>query len=160
MSKHLLSLAAGLVLALSLAGLAAAQTTTVTTQTTKTIRLRSGNGAPPCVVIGTANAAARETAPRNPAQLETTRWRQSTRRVRCTSRRSTVRSNQVTASLKANRLTMMFLEIADSPMEGGTLYHAAHGLLIYYSRVYGGEKLGPMNPPVPLPPGSKPPRKG
>src|ERR1041384_1570764 len=42
MNKHLLSLAAGLVLALSLAGLAAAQTTTVTTQTTKTIQNPDG----------------------------------------------------------------------------------------------------------------------
>src|SRR2546421_13089996 len=46
MSKRLLSTAAGLVLALSLAGLAAAQdsktTTTVTTQTTKTIQNADG----------------------------------------------------------------------------------------------------------------------
>jgi hypothetical protein len=42
MSKHLLSLAAGLALTLSLAGLAAAQTTTVTTETTKTIQNPDG----------------------------------------------------------------------------------------------------------------------
>jgi hypothetical protein len=50
----------------------------------------------------------------------------------------------------ANALALMCLEIQQSPMEGGTLYHAAHGLLIYYSRVYGPEKLGSLAPPVPL----------
>jgi hypothetical protein len=56
----------------------------------------------------------------------------------------------------ADALTLMFLEIQQSPMEGGTLYHAAHGLLIYYSRMYGPDKLGPLAPHVPLKPGSKP----
>jgi hypothetical protein len=51
-----------------------------------------------------------------------------------------------------NALALMILEVQDSPMEGGTLYHAVHGLLIYYARVYGPEKLGPNAPPVPLPP--------
>ena len=41
------------------------------------IMLRSGNGAPLWVVIGTAIAAASDTAPRNPAQPDTVRWRQS-----------------------------------------------------------------------------------
>ena len=41
----------------------------------------------------------------------------------------------------------MFLDIQNAPMEGGTLYHAVHGLLLYYARVYGPEKLGPLAPP-------------
>lgn len=48
----------------------------------------------------------------------------------------------------ANALTMMFLEIERRPMEGGTLYHAIHGLLMYYARVYGPEKLGPFAPHI------------
>jgi hypothetical protein len=52
----------------------------------------------------------------------------------------------------ANALTMMFLEIEGRPMEGGTLYHAIHGLLMYYARVYGPEKLGPFAPHMVLPP--------
>jgi hypothetical protein len=51
-----------------------------------------------------------------------------------------------------NALTLMILEIQGQPMEGGTLYHAVHGLLIYYSRVFGPEKLGPLAPEVSLPP--------
>ncbi|CPA19305.1 Uncharacterised protein [Mycobacterium tuberculosis] len=47
--------------------------TRMTTETTKMIRLRSGNGAPLLVVIGTASAAASDTAPRKPAQLVTQR---------------------------------------------------------------------------------------
>jgi hypothetical protein len=50
----------------------------------------------------------------------------------------------------ANALTMMFLEIEGRPMEGGTLYHAVHGLLMYYARVYGPEKLGPHAPHIVL----------
>ena len=41
--------------------------------TMKMIRLRSGNGAPLSVVVGTASAAASDTAPRNPAQAVTKR---------------------------------------------------------------------------------------
>ncbi|HTU23551.1 MAG TPA: hypothetical protein VMG10_36280 [Gemmataceae bacterium] len=52
----------------------------------------------------------------------------------------------------ANALTMMFLEIERRPMEGGTLYHAIHGLLMYYARVYGPEKLGPFAPHIMRPP--------
>jgi hypothetical protein len=52
----------------------------------------------------------------------------------------------------ANALALMFLDIQDKPMEGGTMYHAVHGLLIYSSRLYGAEKLGPLAPPVVLPP--------
>ena len=45
-----------------------------------------------------------------------------------------------------NRLALMFFEIQNQPMEGGTLYHAAHGLRIYYERVFGSEGLGPQKP--------------
>jgi hypothetical protein len=55
----------------------------------------------------------------------------------------------------ANALATMFLDIQGAPMEGGTLYHAVHGLLIYYSRLYGPKWLGPLAPPVPLPPSKK-----
>ncbi len=51
-----------------------------------------------------------------------------------------------------NALTQMFLDIQGSAMESGTLYHATHGLLIYYSRVYDGRALGPQQPHVPRPP--------
>lgn len=53
----------------------------------------------------------------------------------------------------ANALSMIFMDIQDQPMEGGTLYHAVHGLIIYYARVYGVEKLGGHIPQVVLPPG-------
>jgi hypothetical protein len=52
----------------------------------------------------------------------------------------------------ANALALMFLDMQDQPMEGGTMYHAIHGLLIYSSRLYGAAKLGPLAPPVVLPP--------
>lgn len=52
----------------------------------------------------------------------------------------------------ANALAMMFQDIQGAPMEGGTMYHAVHGLLIYYSRVYDPAKLGANRPVVPLPP--------
>ena len=37
-------------------------------------------------------------------------------------------------------------------VDGGSLYHAVHGLLIYHARVFGAEKLGPLAPEVPPPP--------
>lgn len=49
-----------------------------------------------------------------------------------------------------NALSLMILDIQRMPMEGGTLYHAVHGLLIYYARVYDAKKLGPLKPPIPL----------
>ncbi len=52
----------------------------------------------------------------------------------------------------ANALAMMFLNIQGQAMESGTLYHAVHGLLIYYARVFDADRLGPNRPPVPLPP--------
>lgn len=52
----------------------------------------------------------------------------------------------------ANALAQMFLDIQGAAMEGGTLYHAVHGLIMYYARVYGTEALGPNKPYIPLPP--------
>jgi hypothetical protein len=56
----------------------------------------------------------------------------------------------------ANALAMMFLENQDKGIDGGSMYHAVHGLLIYSARVYGTGKLGPLAPHVPPPP----PKKG
>jgi hypothetical protein len=50
-----------------------------------------------------------------------------------------------------NRLALMFFDIQNSAMESGTLYHAAHGLRIYYERVYG-DGLGAQTPYLVLPP--------
>ena len=61
-------------------------------------------------------------------------------------------------------VSLMFLDIQSMPMESGALYHAAHGLVIYHSRVYGKGQLdhilgrepkaGEIIPPsaVPVPP--------
>jgi hypothetical protein len=51
-----------------------------------------------------------------------------------------------------NALAVMFLDIQNKPMEGGSLYHATHGLLLYYARVYGPDNLGPNAPFLILPP--------
>jgi hypothetical protein len=51
----------------------------------------------------------------------------------------------------ANAVAVMFLDIQGQPMEGGTLYHAAHGLLIYYARRYDPKWLGANMPLVMLP---------
>jgi hypothetical protein len=59
-----------------------------------------------------------------------------------------------------NALTQMFFEIRGEPMETGSLYHATHGLLIYYARVYDPHKLGANEPYFPLPPGWKKPGRG
>lgn len=74
--------------------------------TMKISRLRSGNGAPLSVVIGTATAAASDTAPRNPAQAVTKRCRQPTRRSRCTARRSISRISMVVNSPQKMRDTI------------------------------------------------------
>jgi hypothetical protein len=52
----------------------------------------------------------------------------------------------------ANALALMILELQDSPIEGGTLYHAVHGLLIYHTRLYKSDIPGQQKPLVPLPP--------
>jgi hypothetical protein len=51
----------------------------------------------------------------------------------------------------ANALALMVLDLQDSPIEGGSLYHAVHGLLIYYARVHDRKWLGPNDPLIPLP---------
>ncbi len=56
----------------------------------------------------------------------------------------------------ANALAMLFLDNGHTPLEGGGMYHAVHGLLIYSSRVYGADKLGDLKPHVPLLPSKKP----
>ena len=55
----------------------------------------------------------------------------------------------------ANALAVMILDSAGSPREGGTLYHAVHGLLLYRARVFGAADLGPNAPHVPLLPQPK-----
>jgi hypothetical protein len=45
----------------------------------------------------------------------------------------------------ANRLALMILEIRYQSMESGSLYHAVHGLRIYYDRVFG-DGLGDQKP--------------
>jgi hypothetical protein len=52
----------------------------------------------------------------------------------------------------ANALSLMILDLQDAPIEGGSLYHAVHGLILYYSRAYGNEDLGPLKPFMVLPP--------
>jgi hypothetical protein len=53
-----------------------------------------------------------------------------------------------------NSLALMFFEIQNQPMEGGTMYHAVHGLRIYYERCFG-EGLGQLKPFLVLPPGER-----
>jgi hypothetical protein len=55
----------------------------------------------------------------------------------------------------AGALAMMFLDNDKVGIDGGSMYHAVHGLLIYESRVYGADKLGELAPHVPLPPAKK-----
>ncbi|GIW82581.1 MAG: hypothetical protein KatS3mg105_4388 [Gemmatales bacterium] len=49
----------------------------------------------------------------------------------------------------ANALALMILQMQDSPIEGGSLYHAMHGLLMYYARVYGSDELIPKELLIP-----------
>jgi hypothetical protein len=49
----------------------------------------------------------------------------------------------------ASALSLMILELQGQPIEGGSLYHAVHGLLIYYARVYDPETLGPPELHIP-----------
>jgi hypothetical protein len=49
----------------------------------------------------------------------------------------------------ANALCLMILEQQGQPIEGGSLYHAVHGLILYYARLYGTEFLGPQTPTFP-----------
>jgi hypothetical protein len=52
----------------------------------------------------------------------------------------------------ANRLALMILDQSSESIDGGSLYHAVHGLLLYYARVYDRETLGPRELLIPLPP--------
>lgn len=52
----------------------------------------------------------------------------------------------------ANALAMQILDLQGSPIEGGSLYHAVHGLLLYSARVYGPRFLGPPELFFPPPP--------
>lgn len=56
----------------------------------------------------------------------------------------------------ASYLTQLVFELQREPVEGGALYHAVHGLIIYYARLYGTEKLGVNTPYLRLAPGCKP----
>ncbi|HKI30486.1 MAG TPA: hypothetical protein VKA46_01245 [Gemmataceae bacterium] len=51
----------------------------------------------------------------------------------------------------ASALAMMLLENQHQGLDGGSMYHAVHGLLLYSSRVYGADKLGESAPHAPLP---------
>lgn len=54
----------------------------------------------------------------------------------------------------ANALSLMILDIQD-PAFDGMVYHAVHGLYLYYARVYGRRDFVPAEMPVPLPPSWK-----
>ncbi|HVS37505.1 MAG TPA: hypothetical protein VMS17_18220 [Gemmataceae bacterium] len=49
----------------------------------------------------------------------------------------------------ANTLAMMILDNENIALEGGSVYHAVHGLLLYRFRVFGADGLGPMTPDLP-----------
>jgi hypothetical protein len=51
----------------------------------------------------------------------------------------------------ANAVAKMILDIRGDEMEGGTLYHAVHGLIIYHARVFDRDKLGKDGLVLPLP---------
>lgn len=53
----------------------------------------------------------------------------------------------------ASALSVMILENRTAPIDGGSLYHAAHGLHIYRQRVFG--VPGPRGLTIPLPPAKK-----
>jgi hypothetical protein len=57
----------------------------------------------------------------------------------------------------ANALSLMILDLQGSPIESGSLYHATHGLLMYYARVFDRETLGPPELFMQLPPAGKQP---
>jgi hypothetical protein len=55
----------------------------------------------------------------------------------------------------ASALCLMILDLQDQPIEGGSLYHATHGLLLYYSRVFGRTDFIPPELMCPLPPDNR-----
>ncbi len=56
----------------------------------------------------------------------------------------------------AYALTKMLFDIQRRDMESGALYHAVHGLLLYYARLYDGRQLGTMQPHLVLPSDGQP----
>lgn len=52
----------------------------------------------------------------------------------------------------ATALALLILDQQDAPIDGGPLYHAVHGLLMYYARAFDRETLGPKELLIPLPP--------
>ena len=44
--------------------------------------------------------------------------------------------------LAVNRLSLLILEMGNQPIDGGAVYHAAHGLHIYHERVFGTPNTG------------------
>jgi hypothetical protein len=58
----------------------------------------------------------------------------------------------------ASALALLILEEQGSPIEGGSLYHANHGLLMYYARIYGRNDLVPPELLIPRPPTLPAPR--
>ncbi len=58
----------------------------------------------------------------------------------------------------ASALAQLILDMQDSPMDSGSMYHAVHGLYLYHARVWGGS-FAPPELMIPLPPGW-PARKG
>jgi hypothetical protein len=56
-------------------------------------------------------------------------------------------------------LSLMILEAQDAHIDGGSLYHAAHGLHIYQARVFG-RTSAPAGLLIPLPPGEQLTAKG
>jgi hypothetical protein len=54
----------------------------------------------------------------------------------------------------ANALVMMILNNRQAAIDGGSLYHAVHGLHMYYNRLFG--PFGGQEPTIPLPPHANP----
>jgi hypothetical protein len=52
----------------------------------------------------------------------------------------------------ANALAVMILELGTDALEGATLYHAVHGLILYHARLFEPERLARDYPWLPLPP--------
>jgi hypothetical protein len=52
----------------------------------------------------------------------------------------------------ASALALMILDSQGQPIEGGALYHAAHGLRIYRDRAFGSDDSRRWRPLIPLPP--------
>src|SRR5262249_7245626 len=55
-----------------------------------------------------------------------------------------------------NALSLMILDLQADPIDSGSMYHAVHGLQIYYARVFD-RAFCPKELLIPLPPGWKQP---